>query len=64
MRALPGVTALVPNVAKATLTATLLPMLDLAPGEGPCGRPPGPGLMGRTAWTLRAQTGCDEVCSY
>ena len=20
--------------------------------------------MGRTAWTLRAQTGCDEVCSY
>ena len=64
VRALPGVTALVPNVAKATLTATLLPMLDLAPGEGPCGRPPGPGLMGRTAWTLRAQTGCDEVCSY
>jgi len=64
VRALPGVTALVPNVAKATLTATLLPMLDLAPGEGPCGRPPGPGLMGRTAWTLRAQTGCDELCSY
>lgn len=64
VRTLPGVTALVPNVAKATLTATLLPMLDLAPREGPCGRPPGPGLMGRTAWTLRAQTGCDEVCSY
>ena len=20
--------------------------------------------MGRTAWTLRAQTGCDEPCSY
>jgi len=64
VRALPGVTALVPNEAKPTLAATLLPMLELAPGEGPCGRPPGPGLMGRTAWTLRAQTGCDEVCSY
>ena len=33
-------------------------------GDGPCGRMPGPGLMGRTAWTLRAQTGCDEPCSY
>jgi threonylcarbamoyladenosine tRNA methylthiotransferase MtaB len=29
----------------------------------PCGRP-SPGLMGRTAWTLRAQTGCEEHCSY
>ncbi len=61
---LPGVTAIVPNTAKATLASTLLPMLDITPGDGPCGRPPGPGLMGRTAWTLRAQTGCDEVCSY
>ena len=62
--ALPGVTAIVPNTAKATLASTLLPLLDITPGEGPCGRPPGPGLMGRTAWTLRAQTGCNEVCSY
>lgn len=62
--ALPGVTAIVPNTAKATLAGTLLPMLDLAPADGPCGRLPGPGLMGRTAWTLRAQTGCDELCSY
>ena len=62
--ALPGVTAIVPNTAKATLTGTLLPLLDLAPADGPCGRLPGPGLMGRTAWTLRAQTGCDEPCSY
>ena len=61
---LPGVTAVVPNTAKATLALTLLPLLDITPGDGPCGRPPGPGLMGRTAWTLRAQTGCDEVCSY
>lgn len=62
--ALPGVTAIVPNTAKATLAGTLLPLLDLAEADGPCGRLPGPGLMGRTAWTLRAQTGCDESCSY
>jgi threonylcarbamoyladenosine tRNA methylthiotransferase MtaB len=62
--ALPGVTAVVPNTAKAALAGTLLPLLDLPPGDGPCGRLPGPGLMGRTAWTLRAQTGCDEPCSY
>lgn len=62
--ALPGVTAVVPNARKAALADTLLPLLDLSPAEGPCGRLPGPGLMGRTAWTLRAQTGCDERCSY
>ena len=62
--ALPGVSAIVPNTAKSTLADTLLPLLDVASAEGPCGRVPGPGLMGRTAWTLRAQTGCDEACSY
>ncbi len=64
VQALPGVSAIVPNTAKASLASTLLPLLDLTPSDGPCGRPPGPGLMGRTAWTLRAQTGCDEVCTY
>ncbi len=62
--ALPGVSAIVPNLRKDALAATLLPMLGREPGEGPCGRPPSPGLMGRTAWTLRAQTGCSETCSY
>lgn len=59
--ALPGVELLVPNADKPRLTATLLPMLapDL-PTDGPCGRTPGPGLMGRTSWTLRAQTGCNK----
>lgn len=63
---LPGVAAVVPNTEKDGLAARLLPMLgqDAAPGDGPCGRPPGPGLMGRTAWTLRVQTGCGEACSY
>lgn len=62
--ALPGVSAIVPNERKDALAATLLPMLGAASGDGPCGHLPGPGLMGRTAWTLRVQTGCDERCSY
>ena len=61
--ALPGVTTVVANPDKDTLPGLLLPMLGLD-GDGPCGRLPGPGLMGRTAWTLRVQTGCDERCSY
>jgi threonylcarbamoyladenosine tRNA methylthiotransferase MtaB len=62
--ALPGVSTIVPNLRKDDLAATLLPMLGQVPADGPCGRPPAPGLMGRTAWTLRAQTGCGESCSY
>jgi threonylcarbamoyladenosine tRNA methylthiotransferase MtaB len=63
--ALPGVALVVANTDKPRLAATLLPMLAPdAPADGPCGRTPAPGLMGRTAWTLRAQTGCDEPCSY
>jgi len=33
-------------------------------GDGPCGATIEPGVMGRTAYTLRVQTGCDEPCSY
>jgi threonylcarbamoyladenosine tRNA methylthiotransferase MtaB len=62
--ALPGITAIVPNASKASLTSVVLPMLGLDVQEGPCGRLPGPGLMGRTSWTLRAQTGCEQACSY
>jgi threonylcarbamoyladenosine tRNA methylthiotransferase MtaB len=36
----------------------------LGTGDGPCGAPIAPGIAGRTAWTLRVQTGCDEACSY
>jgi threonylcarbamoyladenosine tRNA methylthiotransferase MtaB len=65
--ALPGVSAVVPNDGKdaRTMVATLLDRsgrpVDTA--LGPCGRL-APGLMGRTAWTLRVQTGCEESCSY
>lgn len=62
--ALPGVSTVVSNAVKPTLASTLLPMLPGGSLDGPCGQPPAPGLMGRTAWTLRAQTGCDERCSY
>jgi threonylcarbamoyladenosine tRNA methylthiotransferase MtaB len=44
--------------------APLAPLALLAPADGACGRPLAPGLMGRTAWTLRVQTGCEEKCSY
>ncbi|MGE0812567.1 MAG: MiaB/RimO family radical SAM methylthiotransferase [Vicinamibacterales bacterium] len=60
---LPGVAAVVPNASKPDLVRALRALADAEP-SGPCGRPPSPGLMGRTAWTLRAQTGCDEACSY
>jgi threonylcarbamoyladenosine tRNA methylthiotransferase MtaB len=33
-------------------------------GEGPCGSSIEPGVAGRTAFTIRAQTGCEERCAY
>jgi len=33
-------------------------------GDGPCGNTLAPGVAGRTAFTLRVQTGCQERCSY
>jgi threonylcarbamoyladenosine tRNA methylthiotransferase MtaB len=33
-------------------------------GEGSCGAAIEPGIAGRTAFTLRVQTGCEETCSY
>jgi threonylcarbamoyladenosine tRNA methylthiotransferase MtaB len=66
---LPGVVAVVPNAQKATFYSTAdtlgtLGKLGTSDEGGPCGRPLAPGLMGRTAWTLRVQTGCEEKCSY
>ena len=66
--ALPGVVSVVPNHAKASMTfvASLMRRDDVTQSdqEGPCGRRLAPGLMGRTSWTLRVQTGCEESCSY
>jgi threonylcarbamoyladenosine tRNA methylthiotransferase MtaB len=54
--ALPGVGRVVPNDHKLSIPLQFV--------EGACGRLMSPGLMGRTAWTLRVQTGCEEKCSY
>jgi threonylcarbamoyladenosine tRNA methylthiotransferase MtaB len=66
--ALPGVERVVSNNEKQPMTfvAALLDRteVDQSTEDGPCGRPLEPGLMGRTAWTLRVQTGCEEKCSY
>ncbi len=32
--------------------------------DGPCGAAIEPGVAGRTAYTLRAQTGCEERCAF
>lgn len=37
--------------------------LRFGDGDGPCGAIE-PGLAGRTAFTLRVQTGCEERCAY
>jgi threonylcarbamoyladenosine tRNA methylthiotransferase MtaB len=54
--ALPGVAAVVPNDRKLAIPVEFV--------EAHCGHLLAPGLMGRTAWTLRVQTGCEEKCSY
>jgi len=42
-------------------TAEISPVFS---GDGPCGAVIEPGVAGRTAFTLRVQTGCAEPCSY
>jgi threonylcarbamoyladenosine tRNA methylthiotransferase MtaB len=54
--AIPGVSEVVPNDRKLSIPIPFV--------EGHCGHLLAPGLMGRTAWTLRVQTGCEEKCSY
>ena len=61
MAPLPNVTAVVPNGDKPQLVSLIHRPGD---GDGPCGAPIEPGLAGRTAYTLRVQTGCAEPCSY
>ena len=69
LRDLPNVAHLVPNPQKDDLLGVLdaQPLstsLRFAEGDGPCGAPLEPGVAGRTAFTLRVQTGCEERCSY
>ena len=57
--ALPNVVRVVVNDEKDDLVASMF-----GDGDGPCGHSLAPGVAGRTALTLRVQTGCDEACSY
>lgn len=64
---LPNVERVVPNDAKETFPfdeTTVATSERHGDGDGACGLPLEPGVAGRTALTLRVQTGCDEVCSY
>ena len=67
---LPNVARVVPNAGKDDLAAVLAGdrLLTTAErfgdGDGSCGAPIAPGAGGRTALTLRVQTGCEERCSY
>ena len=65
---LPNVTHIVPNSRKDELFDTVaneaIGGQRFASGDGPCGSALTPGVAGRTALTLRVQTGCDEQCSY
>src|SRR5262245_11178965 len=65
LEALPGVVQVVPNERKYELADEIgLTTADrFGSGDGPCGAIV-PGVGGRTAYTLRVQTGCDESCSY
>jgi len=68
---LPNVAEVVPNDDKPRLVQLLRSASAFTTtaerfgdGEGSCGAVIEPGLAGRTAFTLRVQTGCAEPCSY
>ncbi|MGB2716659.1 MAG: tRNA (N(6)-L-threonylcarbamoyladenosine(37)-C(2))-methylthiotransferase MtaB [Vicinamibacterales bacterium] len=61
---LPNVVRVVPNGSKEDLVTELTTAERFADGDGACGASIEPGLAGRTAFTLRVQTGCEERCSY
>jgi threonylcarbamoyladenosine tRNA methylthiotransferase MtaB len=64
--ALPGVVQIVPNDRKDWFAQEigLTTAQRFGDGDGACGAEIAPGLAGRTAFTLRVQTGCDQSCSY
>lgn len=69
LRDLPNVAHVVTNQHKEALldvldAGLLATATRFGGGDGPCGAPLEPGVAGRTAFTLRVQTGCEERCSY
>jgi threonylcarbamoyladenosine tRNA methylthiotransferase MtaB len=61
---LPNVLRVVPNSSKANLVVDVTTAARFGDGDGSCGAAIEPGVAGRTAFTLRVQTGCSEPCSY
>ncbi|HEY2431699.1 MAG TPA: MiaB/RimO family radical SAM methylthiotransferase [Vicinamibacterales bacterium] len=61
--ALPGVVRVVRNDDKLRLL-DFVPEVNVPEHDGPCGTPIEPGIAGRTAFTIRAQTGCEEACAF
>ena len=67
---LPNVVQVVPNAGKDAVADVVARESGLSTadrfggGDGPCGSVLSPGVAGRTAFTLRVQTGCDQRCSY
>ena len=70
---LPGVIRVVPNDDKPQLISIVRSVRfqpdvttseRFGDGDGGCGAALEPGIAGRTAFTLRVQTGCAEECSY
>jgi threonylcarbamoyladenosine tRNA methylthiotransferase MtaB len=52
------------NAEKTLFSAIFASSAVPSSGDGPCGTTIEPGVAGRTAFTLRVQTGCAEPCSY
>jgi threonylcarbamoyladenosine tRNA methylthiotransferase MtaB len=67
---LTGVVRVVSNADKDRVFDAIASSLNLSTsvrfgdGDGACGASIEPGIGGRTAFTLRVQTGCEEHCSY
>jgi threonylcarbamoyladenosine tRNA methylthiotransferase MtaB len=70
VEALPGVIRVVANDSKLNIAGlledcgVLTTSARFGEGDGPCGAGIEPGAAGRTCFTLRVQTGCEERCSY
>jgi threonylcarbamoyladenosine tRNA methylthiotransferase MtaB len=67
---LPNVRMVVPNQEKDSLLRVLDEEFGFTTrdrfgeGDDSCGRNLAPGAMGRTAYPLRVQTGCDQACAF
>ena len=70
LAALPNVVTVIPNTQKDELVQLLDERFSLTTadrfvgGDAACGSTLAPGAMGRTAYPLRVQTGCEESCAF